>query len=221
MATAPPTWKQYQCQIPLFTAHPGMGGENLSLHTPCRALFRHRSPSRQNTTSVVPRNSQGSALSTLRRPTSTQPRPTAGQQRSKARTLQDPGSFHRPILYVTMVSRDGRPFPEHVATTASTTLDKTSLLRHPPASLPPLDPIKEKAGDSTKEDGQGKTSHHPTIEDQHLKQSPLYSLFLSETWDRLPLSQLVALRKYLGARKYNTLYILRICEDHHIHNIIK
>jgi hypothetical protein len=74
MATAIPAWKQYQCQIPLFTDHPGMGGENLSLYTPCRALFRHRSPSRQNTTSVVPQNSQGSALSIPRRPTSTRPR---------------------------------------------------------------------------------------------------------------------------------------------------
>jgi hypothetical protein len=36
-----PAWKQYQCQISLFTAHPEMGGENLSLYTPCRALFRH------------------------------------------------------------------------------------------------------------------------------------------------------------------------------------
>jgi hypothetical protein len=64
---------------------------------------------------------------------------------------QDPGSFHRLILYVTMVSGDGRPFSEHVATVTSTALNKTSLLRHPPASLPPLDPIKGKAGDSTKE----------------------------------------------------------------------
>jgi hypothetical protein len=36
-----PAWKQYQCQSLLFTAHPGIGGENLSLYTPCRALFRH------------------------------------------------------------------------------------------------------------------------------------------------------------------------------------
>jgi hypothetical protein len=63
---------------------------------------------------------------------------------------QDPGSLHRLILYVTMVSRDGRPFPGHVATATSTTLNKTSLLRHPPVSLPPLDPIKGKAGDSTR-----------------------------------------------------------------------
>jgi hypothetical protein len=83
-------------------------------------------------------------------PASTRPRPTAGQQRSKACMPQDPGSFHHLILYVTMVSGDGWPFSGHVATAASTTLDKTSPLRHPPASLPPLDPIKGKAGDSTK-----------------------------------------------------------------------
>jgi hypothetical protein len=57
-------------------------------------------------------------------PASTPPRPTVGQQRNKACMPQDPGSFHRLILYVTMVSGDGRPFPEHVATAASTALDK-------------------------------------------------------------------------------------------------
>jgi hypothetical protein len=68
-------------------------------------------------------------------------------------------------------------------------------------SLPPLDPIKEKAGDSTKgkKEKQGETSHHPTIEDQHLKQSLLYSL--SETWDRLPLSQLVTPTKTLRCKE--------------------
>jgi hypothetical protein len=44
---------------------------------------------------------------------------------------QDPESFRRLILYVTMVSRDGRPFSGYVAITASTTFDKTSPLRHP------------------------------------------------------------------------------------------
>jgi hypothetical protein len=155
-----------------------MGGENLSLYTPCRALFCHWSLSRQNTTSIVPRNSRGSALSIPCRPTLTRPRPTTGQQRSKACLPQDLGSFHRLVLYVTMVSGDGRPFSKHVATAAPTALDKTSLLRHPPASLPPLDPIKGQAGDSTKGEGQGKISHHPTVEDQHLKQSSLYSLSL-------------------------------------------
>jgi hypothetical protein len=64
-------------------------------------------------------------------PSSTRPRPTAGQQGSKAYVPQDPESFHHLILYVTMVSGDGRPFSGHVATAASTALDKTSLLRHP------------------------------------------------------------------------------------------
>jgi hypothetical protein len=92
-----------------------------------------------------------------------------------------------------MVSRDGWPFPGHVAIVTSTALDKTSLLRHSPASLPPLDPIKGKAGDSTRggRKQKEKPSHHPTVEDQHLKKSPLYSHFLSKTWDRLPLSQLI------------------------------
>jgi hypothetical protein len=117
--------------------------------------------------------------STHLNPSSTRPRPTAGQQGSKACMPQDPESFHRLILYVTMVSGDGRPFLGHIATTASTALDKTSLLRHPPASLPPLDPIKGQAGDSTKMMDKQKTSHHPTVEDKHLKQSPLYSHFFS------------------------------------------
>jgi hypothetical protein len=63
------------------------------------------------------------------------PRPGLDQppvkQESKARMPQDPESFYHLILYVTMVSRDGQPFSGHVATVASTTVDKTLLLRHP------------------------------------------------------------------------------------------
>jgi hypothetical protein len=131
MATAVTSMEAVPVSNLTFYSHPRMSGENLSLYTSCRALFRHRSPSRGNTTSIVPRNSQDSALSIPRRPTSTQPRSTAGQQRSKACMPQDPGAFYRLILYVTMVSGDGQPFSEHVATMASTALDKTSLLRHP------------------------------------------------------------------------------------------
>jgi hypothetical protein len=36
-----PAWEQYRCQISLFTAHPGMGGKNLSLYAPYWALFHH------------------------------------------------------------------------------------------------------------------------------------------------------------------------------------
>jgi hypothetical protein len=63
------------------------------------------------------------------------PRPDLDQppvkQGSKACMPQDPESFHRLILYVTMVSGDGQPFSGHVATAASTALDKTSPLGHP------------------------------------------------------------------------------------------
>jgi hypothetical protein len=61
-------WKQYRCQILLFTAHPGMGGENLSLYAPYRALFFYRSPSREDTTRTVPHDLGDSALSTRPRP---------------------------------------------------------------------------------------------------------------------------------------------------------
>jgi hypothetical protein len=50
---------------------------------------------------------------------------------------QDSRSFHCLILYVTMVSKDGRPFLGHVATATSIGIDKTSS-QGTPASLPPL-----------------------------------------------------------------------------------
>jgi hypothetical protein len=53
------------------------------------------------------------------------------KQECKACVTQDPESFHRLILYVAMVSRDGWPFSRHIATTASTAIDKTSPQRHP------------------------------------------------------------------------------------------
>jgi hypothetical protein len=55
-------------------------------------------------------------------------------------------------------------------------------------------PIKRQAGGSTKGDNEQQTmkDQSPSHQrDQHLKQSPLYSHFFSETWDRFPLSQLV------------------------------
>jgi hypothetical protein len=59
-------------------------------------------------------------------PASTQPQPTIGQQGGKADVAQDSRSFHRLVPYSTMVSGDGRPFLEHVATATSTGIDKTS-----------------------------------------------------------------------------------------------
>jgi hypothetical protein len=106
---------------------------------------------------------------------------------------QDPESFHHLILYVTMVFGDGRPFSGHVATAASTAVDKNSLLGHPwhPYLLLPY----KKAGRGLYEKGERQMtksqspSHHKRSTSQAI--SFVFSLFLSETWDRLPLSQLV------------------------------
>jgi hypothetical protein len=178
-----------------------MRDENLSLYAPYRALFCYWSPSREDTTRTVPHDLGDSALSTRPRPVldlgSTQPRPTTGQQGRKADMTQDSESFHRFVLYVTMVSRDGRPFPGHVATATLTGIDKTSPQRHPRRPCLLL-PYKRAGRGSTRgqvrrttNNRQQKTSLHPTKEDQHLKQSPLYCHFSFETWARSPLSQLV------------------------------
>jgi hypothetical protein len=45
-----------------------MGGEDLSLYAPYRALFYHRSPSREDTTRTVPHDLRDSTLSTRPRP---------------------------------------------------------------------------------------------------------------------------------------------------------
>jgi hypothetical protein len=45
-----------------------MGGENLSLYTPYRALFCQRSPSREDTIRTVPHDLRDSALSTRPQP---------------------------------------------------------------------------------------------------------------------------------------------------------
>jgi hypothetical protein len=172
-----------------------MGGENLSLHAPYWALFRHWSPSRVNTTSTVPRDSGDSALSVHCRPTSTRPRPGLDQPTVKACVTQGSESFYRLILYVTMVSGDGRPFSGHVATATSTAIDKTSPQRHPrcPCLLLPYKRVGRglyKGG--TENNRRRKENQSPSHQrDQHLKQSPLYSRFFSETWDWFPLSQLV------------------------------
>jgi hypothetical protein len=92
-----------------------------------------------------------------------------------------------------MVSGDGRPFSGHVATTTSTAFDKTSPQRHPrrPCLLLPYKRAGRRLYKGAANNGRKKTSHLPTIEDQHLKQSSLYFHFLSKTWDRFPLSQFV------------------------------
>jgi hypothetical protein len=119
-----------------------------------------------------PQDLGDSALSTRPRPildlASTQPRLTIGQQGEKADVAQDSGSFHRLVLYVTMVSRDGWPFPEHVATAISIGIDKTSPQRHPrhPCLLLPYKRAGRGSirGKGKTNDRQRETSLHPTIE---------------------------------------------------------
>jgi hypothetical protein len=122
--------------LTFFTAHPGMGGENLSLCTPYRALFHHRPPSRKDTTRYVSHDLSDSALSAQPRP-SLDPAstPTTGQQGGKADVAQDSGSFHRLVPDITTVSGDGQPFLKHVATSTSTRINKT-LPQGTPASRP-------------------------------------------------------------------------------------
>jgi hypothetical protein len=146
-----------------------MGGENLSLYAPYHALFRHRSPLREDTTRIVPRNPRDSTLSAHPRPVldpaSIRPRPTADQQGRKADVAQGSESFRRLILYVTMVSRDGRPFPGHIATTTSTGVDKTSP-QGTPGVLASSYPIK---GQARALQGEREASQKPSTNKQRQK----------------------------------------------------
>jgi hypothetical protein len=96
-------------------------------------------------------------------PSSTRPRTITGQQGGKADVAQDSESFHRPVLYVTMVSRDGRPFSGHVATATSTGIDKTSPQRHSQRPCLLL-PYKRAGQGSTK--GQEKNEEQQTTKNQ-------------------------------------------------------
>jgi hypothetical protein len=121
--------------------------------------------------------------------------PASTRQRSKqeckAYVTQDPESFHRLILYVTMVSMDGRPFSRHVATAASIAIDKTSPQRHPrrPCLLLPYKRAGRglyKGGSEQRTTENQSLSHHRRSTSQTI--SFVLSLFLSETWDQFPLS---------------------------------
>jgi hypothetical protein len=128
-------------------------------------------------------------------PASTQPRPTIGQQGGKVDVAQDSGSFHRLVLYVTMVSRDGRPFPGHVATATSTGIDKTSpqgTTGVPASSYPIKGQARTLQGDNKQEaEAQAKQRQKNNKPQTTKDQSLLYSHFPFETWARFPLSQLV------------------------------
>jgi hypothetical protein len=144
-----PVWEQYRCQISLFTAHPEIGGENLSLYAPYWALFCHLSPSRVNTTSTVPHDFGDSVLSVHRRPTSTRPRPTDGQNKNERL------AWHRTQSLFT-VSSSTSPWCSRMAVhSRDTSLQQppqrsTKLHLKGTPSVPASSyPIKGQAGDST------------------------------------------------------------------------
>jgi hypothetical protein len=160
------------------------------LTLPCTIC--HQSPSKKDTTRPVLRNLGDSALSIRSRP-GLDPASTLStvQQRREDGMARLSGSFRRLVPYVAMVSRDGRPFPGHVATVISTGIDKTS----PQGSRRPglLSPYKRvgrgstngrdntrtqtKKQRTTDHKAEGQALQGPPYRDQHLKQSSLYSFF--------------------------------------------
>jgi hypothetical protein len=146
----------------------------MSLYTPYRTLFCHRSPSRENTPSSVPHDLGDSALSA-------RPRPTVGQQGGKSDVARDSGSFHCLVPYITMVSRDGRPFLGHVATATSTGINKTSPQDSPgaPASSYPIKGQARALQGDTKQDASQKPSANKQRHTTHRSTSQAISFVLS------------------------------------------
>jgi hypothetical protein len=108
---------------------------------------------------------------------STRPRPTIGQQGERADVAQDSGSFYCLVLYVTMVSRDGRPFLGHVATATSTGIDETSPQKHPRRPCVLL-PYKRAGRDSTRDNKQ-ETTRNQSPSHQRRSTSQAISFVLS------------------------------------------
>jgi hypothetical protein len=104
---------------------------------------------------------------------STRPRPTIGQQGERADVAHDSGSFHRLVLYVTMVSRDGRPFLRHVATATSIRIDKTSSQRHPRRSCLLLPYKRAGRGSTTNNEQQTMINQSPS----HQRRSTSQAIF--------------------------------------------
>jgi hypothetical protein len=142
VATAPPTWEQYQRLILPFTAHLGIDGKRPPLYTPCRALFHLRRPleAQYDDHHVLGFLGFGliRSLSTpvaMSRPGlehhwSTKETTPARQLQGIACPPKDPGFFTVPSSTSPRHPRDGRPLPGHVATATSTTPVAPSPPRH-------------------------------------------------------------------------------------------
>jgi hypothetical protein len=93
-------------------------------------------------------------------------------------------SLRRPVLYTTMVSRDGLPFLGHVATATPTGIDKTSSQG---IRRPGLLSFYKRVGQGPGEDNGQRTKHKIAI---NISSNHLVFLFpLFETWAHHPLSQ--------------------------------
>jgi hypothetical protein len=128
-------------------------------------------------------------------PASTWPRPTAGQQGRKADVAQDSESFHRLVLYITMVSRDGRPFSGHVATATSIGIDKTSPQRHPRRPCLLL-PYKRTGRGSTTKKGQQTTKHQSPSHHRRSTSQAITFVLLIFLWDLGSVPSLTACSPY-------------------------
>jgi hypothetical protein len=144
--------------------------------------------------STVPHDSEDSALSVHRRPTSTRPRPGLDQPMIKTRMqgLRDTGpeifSPSHPLCHHGVQGWPAILEARRYSNLHSVRQNFTSKAPRRPCLLLPYKRAGRGLYKGLAENGQKKTSHLPTVEDQHLKQSPLYFHFLFETWDRFPLS---------------------------------
>jgi hypothetical protein len=162
---------------------------------------------REDTTRTVPRDPGDSALSAHRRPVldpaSTHRRAT----RKKGRRGTGLGVFSpsRPPRHHSVqrwpAIPGARPY-SHLY------MDRQNFTSKAPRRPCLLLPYKRAGRGSTRGQGrrttnnrQRNTNLRPSKEDQHLKQSPLYSHFFFETWARFPLSQLVTLTQALRCKE--------------------
>jgi hypothetical protein len=116
---------------------PLMGGENLSLYAPYRALFCHRSPSREDTTRTVLHDLGDSALSTRPRP-SLDPASTyhrsAGRKGRRSTGLR----VFSPSCPLRHHGVQGWPAIPGARRYAHLHRDRQNFTSEAPASLPPL-----------------------------------------------------------------------------------
>jgi hypothetical protein len=150
----------------------------------------HQSPLREDKTRPILRDLGDSALSIWSRPgldpTSTL---SSVQQQRKDGMAWCSGSFRRLVSHDAMMSRDGWPFPGHVATDNSKGIDKTSPQGSHHLGL--LSPYKRAGQGSTtrkKRTIRPDNNKQRKARDRYLKQLPFPLFPLFETWARGSLS---------------------------------